>query len=475
MTVLGSGLGLALYILLSYLVGRLIATLLGFHVDALVRAGCPLIGAAAMGIELWIFGVVHVPWFVLWLVLPWLVAAVVTRRRTIAAVRDEVASIRPLLSGLGDLDPLTAGLVAFTVATLGFYLLNLLAQPLVGWDAIAMWLFKAKVFFDSGSVDLANLPPRPISATRHLDYPPLFSLMVATAWVLLSHVDDMVGKSIGFMFLISGVAAVSASLLPVLGKRLTAMFALLMVALPALQTSFVLPYYMGYADYAIAVFMLLSLAHLYRSVRLGRDVDSGLAFLFAALAALTKNEGLPFLLVIAVVFVFGAAWGRVKERETPSLLLVSVAAAGLLPVVAWQVYTRVHGFNSDVLSLPHPAWTIGLLTSRARTIASFFFHLMNRNDDYPWLAAGWIVATVLTVISRYRRLTLVWAALTAQGLTYGIALLTTPNEVTFELNTAADRLVLQLVPSLLLLLGLALRELPHSRTAERGVALEQAA
>ena len=475
MTVLGSGLGLALYILLSYLVGRLIATLLGFHVDALVRAGCPLIGAAAMGIELWIFGVVHVPWFVLWLVLPWLVVAVVTRRRTIAAVRDEVASIRPLLSGLGDLDPLTAGLVAFTVATLGFYLLNLLAQPLVGWDAIAMWLFKAKVFFDSGSVDLANLPPRPISATRHLDYPPLFSLMVATAWVLLSHVDDMVGKSIGFMFLISGVAAITASLLPLLGKRLTAMFALLMVALPALQTSFVLPYYMGYADYAIAVFMLLSLAHLYRSVRLGRDVDSGLAFLFAALAALTKNEGLPFLLVIAVVFVFGAAWGRVKERETPSLLLVSVAAAGLLPVVAWQVYTRVHGFNSDVLSLPHPAWTIGLLTSRARTIASFFFHLMNRNDDYPWLAAGWIVATVLTVISRYRRLTLVWAALTAQGLTYGIALLTTPNEVTFELNTAADRLVLQLVPSLLLLLGLALRELPHSRTAERGVALEQAA
>src|SRR5207253_27738 len=139
------------------------------------------LGAAAMGIELWIFGVVHVPWFVLWLVLPWLVVVVVTRRRTIAAVRDEVASIRPLLSGLGDLDPLTAGLVAFTVATLGFYLLNLLAQPLVGWDAIAMWLVKAKVFFDSGSVDLANLPPRPISATRHPDYPPLFSLMVAQA------------------------------------------------------------------------------------------------------------------------------------------------------------------------------------------------------------------------------------------------------------------------------------------------------
>ena len=345
-------------------------------------------------------------------------------------------------------------------------------------DAIEVGALVGGVMFASHAVGLCVLHWRTNhrdheqAAIRLIDAPACRQLK---SFRLLSHVDDMVGKSIGFMFLISGLAAVSASLLPVLGKRLTAMFALLMVALPALQTSFVLPYYMGYADYAIAVFMLLSLAHLYRSVRLGRDVDSGLAFLFAALAALTKNEGLPFLLVIAVVFVFGAAWGRVKERETPSLLLVSVAAAGLLPVVAWQVYTRVHGFNSDVLSLPHPAWTIGLLTSRARTIASFFFHLMNRNDDYPWLAAGWIVATVLTVISRYRRLTLVWAALTAQGLTYGIALLTTPNEVTFELNTAADRLVLQLVPSLLLLLGLALRELPHSRTAERGVALEQAA
>src|SRR3989442_3194731 len=138
-------------------------------------------------------------------------------------------------------------------------------------------------------------PPHPPFA------PPLFSLMVATAWVLLGHVDDMVGKSIGFMFLIAGVGAITASLLPLLGKRLTALFALLMVALPALQTSFVIPYYMGYADYAIAVLMLLSLAHLYRSVRLGRDEDSALAVLFAALAALTKNEGLPFLLVIALV------------------------------------------------------------------------------------------------------------------------------------------------------------------------------
>src|SRR5438309_11995349 len=105
MTVLGGGLGLALYMLLSYLVGRLIVTLLGFQVDALVRAGCPLIGAAAMGVELLIFGVVHVPWVVLLLVLPWVVVAVVTRRRTVAALGGDGASIPPPRLGVGGLRP----------------------------------------------------------------------------------------------------------------------------------------------------------------------------------------------------------------------------------------------------------------------------------------------------------------------------------------------------------------------------------
>jgi len=462
-TVIGAGLALSAYILISYCIGRLIVALAGLRVDALARAGSPLIGASAVAIQLWVYGVVHVPWHIALLVGPWLVAAVVWRRRFVAAVEADAAGVRQLLRGLGDLDPLTAGVLAVGVATAAFYFLNLLVQPLVGWDAIAMWLFKAKVFFDAGAVDLSLVPVNvspPVE--RHLDYPPLFPLMLDSFWVLIGHVDGVIGKSIGFIFLIAAVASAAATLLPLLGKRLTALIAFLLVAMPTLQTSFVLPYYMGYADYAVAALMMISLAHLYRSARLGRDQASALSFAFAALAALTKNEGITFLIVVSIVIGAGLAWGFFKQREWPSRRLIVVAAASIIPVLAWQAYARVHGFNNDLVSQQHPQWTVELLASRAQTIATFLWHLIDRFNDYPWLVLAWIVSITLAVLSKDRRLAAVWAIVTIQAAFYCLALLLSPYAVSFLLTTAADRLILQLSPSLVLLLGLALSGAPSA-------------
>jgi hypothetical protein len=476
-TVLAGGLALLVYILLAYCIGRLIVTLLGFRADALVRAGSPLLGAGGMALQLWIYGVIHVPWFLALVVAPWLVAAVVGRRAVVAAARSDVAGFRHLLTGLGDLDPLTAGLLALTLATAAFYFLNLLAQPLAGWDAIAMWLFKARVFFDAGMVDLSHVPivVTGSPSDRHLDYPPLFPLMVDSLWTMIGRVDDLVGKSIGFMFLVAVVASAAAVLLPLIGKRLTVMIAFILVAMPTLQTSFVLPYYMGYADYAVGALMMISLAHLYRSTRLGRDEASALSVVFAALAALTKNEGAPFLLVVSLIVGAGLAWAIVRDRDWPRQRFVGVVAVSLIPLLAWQVYVRVHGFANDFISQQSTHWTVGLLASRAHTIASFLWHLMNREDDYPWLAAAWVVSTALTVISRHRPLTLVWVAVTAQAAFYGIALLFTPFDLNFQLVTSADRLILQLSPCLVLLLGLGLRDLVSGPVAESRGAVDVAA
>jgi hypothetical protein len=477
LSVLFGGLALLLYILLAYCIGRLILILLGFQVDGLVRASSPLLGAAAMAVQLWIFGVIHVPWWLVLVAGPWLVAAVVWRRALVAAARADWAGLRRVVTGLGDVDPLTAGIVALTVATAGFYFMNLLAQPLAGWDAIAMWLFKARVFFDAGSVNLSQVPILVAGSPsdRHLDYPPLFPLMIDSFWVLIGHVDDVIGKSVGFIFLVAAVGSAAALLLPVLGKRLTAMIAFVLVAMPTLQTSFVLPYYMGYADYAVGALMMISLAHLYRATRLGRDEASALSMVFAALAALTKNEGVPFLLIVGVIIGIGLARAIVNDREWPRLLLVGLVVAGLAPALAWQVYVRVHGFSNDFISQQSTHWTAGLLVSRAHTIASFLLRLVNREDDYPWLAFAWIVSTALAAMSRHRALTLIWLAVTAQAIFYGLALLFTPFDLTFQLVTSTDRLILQLSPSIVLLLGLALRDITTARIVESKGAVQTVA
>jgi hypothetical protein len=446
----------------------LIIATLRFHVDAVIRAGCPLIGAGAMALQLWLYGVIQVPWLLLLVIAPWLLVAVLWRRAFTLALRTDAAGLRQLVGGFRDLDPLTAGIVVLTVATAGFYFLNLLAQPLVGWDSIAMWMFKAKVFLDAGSVDLSRIPVNvtpPVE--RHLDYPPLFPLMVDSFWVLIGRVDDVIGKAIGFVFLISAVITAAAIVLPLLGKRLTAMIAFILVAMPTLQTSFIFPYYMGYADYGVGALMMISLAHLYRATRLGKDEASALALLFAALAALTKNEGLTFLLVVAIVTSAGLDWVILRRREQPPVRLIGVAVAGMIPVLAWQVYARVHGFNNDLINAAGPHWTLGLLASKLHTVGAFVWSQTNRYDDYPWLAAAWLVSTAMALVSRHPRLVAVWAIVSAQAGFYLLGLILRPYDLTFLLVTSADRLILQLSPALVLLLGLALRAYPRAEVVEQ--------
>lgn len=458
MTVIAGALVVLVYTAIAYVVGRLIVAAAGLQVDPLVSAACVVIGAAAIAVQLWIYGVIHVPWWLVLVLAPWLVLAIVFRTALLTAAMSDYLEARAFIKRWPELDPLIAVLGAITLVTVVFYVLSLVSQPLVGWDAIAMWVYKAKVFYFAGAVDLSHVPVLP-SYERHLDYPPLLPLMIASSWVLVGHVDDAVGKALAFPFLIAVLWTATALLRPLLGGRTTMLIVFILAAMPILQAFFVFPYYMGYADYQVAALMMMSIAFLYRAAALGRDQDSALAVLLAALAALTKNEGIPFLLVVGVAAGIAFARSFLAKREWPHIRVLGIIVAAAVPVLAWQVYIRIHGFHSDLLTLAHPG--LSQLPSAVRTTVSFYFHLMNRQDDYPWLGAAWLFATVAVIASRRPRLTLVWLVVTLQIGFYAIALLFNPRGTGFELITAGDRLVLQVAPALVLLLGLSVAEAPR--------------
>jgi hypothetical protein len=478
MTVIFGALVVLVYSAIAYAVGRLLVAVIGLQIDALVRAVCVIVGAATIAMQLWVYGFVRIPWWLVLVLAPWIVLAIIFRVRVVEAARSDIAASRVFLSRWSELDPVTAVLVAITLGTVLFYLLSLVSQPLVGWDAIAMWLYKAKVFYLAGAVDLSHVPVLP-NYERHLDYPPLLPLMIASMWVLAGHASDTLGKTLAFPFLVAVLWAAAALLRPLLGGRWTVVIVFILAAMPALQTFFVFPYYMGYADYPIAVLMLISVAFLYRSATLGRDQDSAFAVLFAPLAALTKNEGIPFLLVVGIAV--GVAFVRrlTSLREWPPARVTALVVIAAIPVIAWQVYIRIHGFHNDLLTLAHPG--LSQLPSAVRTTASFYFHLMNRQDDYPWLAAAWIFATLAVLVSRRPRLALVWLVVTLQIGFYAVALAFNPRGTGYELITAGDRLVLQVAPSLVLLIGLGMAEgprpesSPSAAAARSGSGMERAA
>lgn len=474
--ILVSILALVAYIAISYVVGRLLLAHLTAHPGPPLRVGAPLIGAGIVALQLWLYGSVHLPWNRATLLLPWLVLVVLSRRRLWAALRSDWDLATQVGRALTQLEPLELVLVVAGLLFAFTYLVNLVTQPLIGIDAVAMWLFKAKLYYAQNAVDL-----RPVAADvrRNLDYPPLFSLMVSTLYTLIGRVDDIFGKSVNFVFFAVGTASFIAVVRPLMSRMLTVLFGFLLAAMPVFSFALFSAQYMGWADYPLGIWMLVSLIFLFDGVRNDDSASLLFAVIAAAMAALTKNEGLSFLGIVLLLLGYRAVRTFAATRAVPEVdrRLLATGVLALLPVVLWQLYIRSQGFDHALLS--HRQWgqLLAALPGRAVQILRGARPLASLGLDYPWIAAGFVLATLLQFIRRPAFSAWVYAAVVAQIVAYFIAYLLTPYDLDYILATTFGRLFLQLAPSIVLLLAVTLGQPPAARqdVAERRRAMPEAA
>src|SRR5438552_11312317 len=235
-------LDLMTYLAISYAVGRLLLARLTIDPSPPLRIGAPLIGAAILALQLWLYGSLHLPWHPVTLLLPWLVLVALGRRGFRTAVVSDWELVRQVGRELTRLEPLELVLVVAGVIISVTYLLNLVTQPVVGIDAVAMWLYKAKLYYAQNAVDLS---PVAADVRRNLDYPPLFSLMISTLYALIGHVDDIFGKSVNFLFFVVGTASFIALVRSLLSRLLTVLFGFLLVAMPIFSFALFISQYLG--------------------------------------------------------------------------------------------------------------------------------------------------------------------------------------------------------------------------------------
>jgi hypothetical protein len=417
-------------------------------------AGAPLLGAGLLGVQLWMYGVLHVPWNPVTLIGPWLLTWGVTRRRLIEAIKADWETVRVELEGWRHTDRFALILGVLTAVLALTYLLNLVTQPLIGFDAISMWFFKAKYFFTTQTVDPGTIPglsttwpggSGPFRATagfiRNLVYPPLYSLMVASMYAMTGGVHDTLGKGVDFVFVLVGAAVVWAALVPVAGRARAAIFSFLITGVAAVQAGLGNPIYTGYADYPIGIAMVASLANLYRAVVGGGRATWIFAILFAAIAALMKSEGLPFLLAVLLVAAF-------KQRR---VVVEPPVVVGIALVLGWQVFAAAHGWRSTHLLSDRLSNLPLLVPGRAALIIAYVVRAIALRVDYFWLAAA--LLTSIWLVLRQPRTGERWVLFVVgfQLLTYFSVWVLNPGELTGSI----DRLVIQVVPAAVLLLGLA--------------------
>lgn len=331
-------------------------------------------------------------------------------------------------------------------------------QPHGGWDAWMNWDLRARMIFRGGEAwraAFSNMIP-----WSHPDYPLMVQSLVARSWLYAG------GETLGGPALVA--AAFTFGTVALLGAALAALRSPsqgLLAGLVLLSTPFFIVHGASfYGDVPIGLFFLATFVCLALDGRYGEATRrfAVLGGAAAGFAMWTKNEGVTFVPALAAgILVSGwvDGWSTARRRLTGFGL-------GLLPMllVAASFKLRLAPRN-DLLATLDVERTIGWITDPRRyylTLREFITHLgtfgYNGFGSATWL----LLACLLAMGIGRREIDRVWTRMAAVVLVLMLAghyvvFVTMAYDLPRLLNSSLDRLLLQLWPSALFLLFMAVR------------------
>lgn len=312
-------------------------------------------------------------------------------------------------------------------------------KPVIHWDAMTMWSYKAKLAYEN---PVGFLNPDSSSywrSTGHANYPWQISFNQVFLSQLVGSFDDawnnfvFVGFFVAILFILyNGVKIYSNRLM-----------ALLMAVLLA-STPFVFYHsFNAYADLPLASMGLAGLVFLTLWTKNSESKDLCLALIFWALAFWIKNEGALFLLAGLVVLFIKAIKDKKFKKYLPVLFFG-------LPVLVWVLYLKFSnlglkhttegsgwGFHPEVFSafaqnlFLHGSWNI-------------FWYIV-----VAWIFVYW------KKISKNKYLQLILSWWLVMAALFVCIYLFSPSYLYAIDQTAFGRNLLTIVPSLFLIIGLS--------------------
>ena len=385
-----------------------------------------------------------------------LLAVRIRRRRSRAVHIAELEIEAPdSLTRWGALDrALGLGLVVSLALHAGVWLVRTRNEPLGFWDAFAIWNLKARFFF----LDSGEHWRRAFSDTiswSHTDYPLLLPLDVARLWTWSGHADPALPAALSALFGLLTLAILFDAVRTLRGRTMAflALFALLATPEFGRQSAWQL------ADVPMSYFLVTSLALVVVGLRddVTRARWLGVAGLAAGAAAWTKNEGLLF--AFAILLALPLAGTGLARSERLRRALPFLAGLALPLVVLFAMKLGLGGEND--LAADFRLESLGRLFAfaRHREILASFVHTLVA-------LAGWPLLVLLTALLSWgaftRRSTRggpirpLALALLLQLSGYYLVYLMTERDLAWHLGTSNLRLFVQLWPSALLCLFLAL-------------------
>jgi hypothetical protein len=327
------------------------------------------------------------------------------------------------------------------------------------FDAFAMWNVRAKFLLGSG--DTWQAAHSPMLIQQRPDHPLLLSAFVAQAWRIGGDQASPAGPFGAAMLFYASIVGMLASIVALVRGTSSALLAVLILIA---NTSFLQQTTWQYADIPAGMFFLGCFVLLVLSQeRAGRARTAALAMsgAFASFAAMTKNEGIPFLLLTLACYTV-VQWRTAGLSATWRSVCPWILGAlpGFLLQMGFKVFLAPSG---EGFAGPTMSQIVGLLGEPNR-YAIVAGHFLGRIVDlgsgfsHPLILLAILAAALrLEIDEKTRPLLIVFGSVLAlQLLTYSGVYLTTMDDLEWRLGTSLGRLYSQVWPSIVLLAFLAI-------------------
>ncbi len=374
---------------------------------------------------------------------------------------------------------LIAAFLVEAAASFAAFLFAFLKEPHGRWDAWLIWNMHARFLSRSGDAwrEVFSLP----MDWSHWDYPLLLPLSIVRGWKYAGAEEIYVPAAFAFFF-----ALLTAGLLLFSVSSLRNRTGGLLAGMILLGTPFFI--LMGasqFADVPFSFFILATIVLLFLPERLksgsfGPLIPAGIS---AALSAWTKNEGLLFFLVVAMVIAAVSLFERGRKEASARL---GWFLAGALPVMLIVLYFKTGLAPANDLtagfSVGEAAWAKLTDWSRYAMIAEAFFitglsftqgpvdlrvGIMKFNLGFVniLLPVAWLFFMGANREKKDRGGIISATAILALMLSgYFFVYLLTPLPLDYHIATSLNRLFLQLWPSIIFLF-FVISKMPEARLA----------
>lgn len=326
--------------------------------------------------------------------------------------------------------------------------------PHGGNDAFAIWNSHSRYLFRDGPNWQQS-----IKNTFHPDYPLLLPSMVARLWRYASDDVPDIGALFGVLCSFSAVALLGAAVAESRGVFIGTLMALMLLT----TSDYMVQATYQEADVPLSVFFLgtTALLALYFERQDDRRGFLILAGFLAGCAAWTKNEGLLFLVTTVALLMVPVFWNR-----WATIRRVALFSAGLLlPLVVLLYFKLAIAPQTDIFQDRQYGEVLAKIVDLDRHAISFGNIL-----EWSWTFGGWAVHPLITLsafllwrgVDRQSMRSIGWRgglgvlAIVLAG--YHSVYVFTPEPIVSHITNSLPRLLMQLWPCVLLLVGLAARK-----------------